>query len=105
MGAARTMGSEQQAYTLSDRATYVSRKAKGLDLDILVEGDPILLNPYGVIPVNPEAHPGINAEGGQTFADWLIALPAQQLIADYQVSGTQLFIPDSEAWRAEHPSE
>ena len=104
MGATLTMASEKQAYTLSDRATYIARQAEGLDLDILVEGDPILFNPYGVIPVSPEAHPGINAEGGQAFADWITALPAQQLIADFQVDGTQLFTPDSEAWRAAHPS-
>ena len=52
MGAVLTMSDEQQAYTLSDRATYLARKAEGLGLEVLVEGDPILFNPYGVIPVS-----------------------------------------------------
>lgn len=104
MGEVLTMAAEQQGYTLSDRATYVVREAEGLDLDILVEGDKTLFNPYGVIPVNPEKHPGINAELGQAFADWIVSLETQELIASYQVNGQQLFVPDSEAWRDAHPA-
>lgn len=103
MGEVLTMSAEQVGYTLSDRATYAARKAEGLDLEILVEGDPILFNPYGVIPVNPEKHPGVNAEMAQNFADWITSLETQELIASYKVSDTQLFIPDSEQWRAAHP--
>ena len=72
MGAVLTMSDELQAYTLSDRATYMARQAEGLSLQVLVGGDPILFNPYGVIPVNPAKHPGIHAELGQAFAHWLI---------------------------------
>jgi tungstate transport system substrate-binding protein len=53
MGEVLTMSNEQQAYTLSDRATYLARTIEGTDLVILVEGDPVLFNPYGVIAVNP----------------------------------------------------
>jgi tungstate transport system substrate-binding protein len=102
MGAVLTMASEQGAYTLSDRATYAARKAKGLALDILVEGDKILFNPYGVIPVNPAKHPQVNAKLAETFVNWLISLETQELIASYQIGGQQLFTPDSEAWRAAH---
>jgi len=101
MGAVLTMANEQQAYTLSDRATYLAR-TQGTDLVILVEGDGILLNPYGVIAVNPEKNPAIQGDLAQQFVDWLIALPAQTLIGEYGVDefGQPLFFPDSEAWRA-----
>ena len=57
MGAVLSMADEQQAYTLSDRATYLARTLEGTDLVIEVEGDPILFNPYGVMDVNPERCP------------------------------------------------
>ena len=53
MGAVLTMADEEQAYTLSDRATYLARTLAGTELEILVEGDPVLCNPYGVMAVNP----------------------------------------------------
>ena len=53
MGAVLTMADEKQAYTLSDRATYLAQTKEGLKLKILVEGDKLLLNPYGVIAVEP----------------------------------------------------
>jgi tungstate transport system substrate-binding protein len=100
MGEVLTMTEEQQAYTLSDRATYLSRQAKGLKLNILVEGDPLLFNPYGVIPVNPDKHPTVHAELAQQFADWITSVETQQLIASYQINGQQLFFPSSDAWKA-----
>lgn len=101
MGAVLTMSDELQAYTLSDRGTYAAR-ADGLGLEVLVEGDAVLFNPYGVIPVNPEKHPNIDAELGQAFAHWITSLPAQELIASYQVNGLSLFTPDSVPWRVAH---
>ena len=95
MGEVLTMSAEMQGYTLSDRATYLARESEGLALEILVEGDPILFNPYGVIPVNPELHPNVNAEMAQAFAHWIISLPTQDLIASFQVNGSPLFTPDS----------
>ncbi|HVO68651.1 MAG TPA: substrate-binding domain-containing protein [Aggregatilineaceae bacterium] len=105
MGEVLTMSDETRAYTLSDRATYAARQAQGLKLDILVEGDPILFNPYGVIPVSPVKHPNINAQMGQAFADWITSLDTQTLIASYKINGQQMFTPDSEAWRTAHPSQ
>lgn len=99
MGEVLNMATEFQAYTLSDRATYVTMQ-DNLALVILVEGDKLLFNPYGVIMVNPEKHPQVNAELGQKFAEWLISVPTQKLIAGYQVNGQQLFTPDSELWKA-----
>jgi len=95
MGATLNMSNEMGAYTLSDRATYAARKEKGLDLDILVEGGKELLNPYGVIPVNPDKHPNINAEMGQKFADWITSVETQNLIASYKIAGKQVFFPNS----------
>jgi tungstate transport system substrate-binding protein len=103
MGEVLTMAAEMQAYTLSDRATFVARKAEGLDLEILVEGDQALFNPYGVIPVNPVEHPNVNAALAQDFVTWITSLETQELIASYQINGQQLFTPDSEAWRAANP--
>ena len=102
MGAVLTMANEQQAYTLSDRATYLARTLEGIDLGILVEGDPILFNPYGVIAVNPNKGPHIKAELANTFIDWLISVPTQEVISQFGVAefGSPLFTPDSEPWRA-----
>jgi tungstate transport system substrate-binding protein len=103
MGEVLTMTEEQQAYTLSDRATYLKRQSTGLKLDVLVEGDKLLFNPYGVLLVNPTKHPGVNADLAQKFVDWIISLDTQTLIASYKINGQQLFTPDSTAWLAAHP--
>ncbi|HEX9012774.1 MAG TPA: substrate-binding domain-containing protein [Anaerolineaceae bacterium] len=100
MGEVLTMASEQQAYTLSDRATFLARTKKGIDLQILVEKGKDLLNPYGVIAVNPNKGPQINADMATKFIDWIISVPVQEKIkafgmADFQQS---LFIPDSKPW-------
>ena len=102
MGAVLTMANEQQAYTLSDRATYLARTLEGTDLVILVEGDPLLFNPYGVIAVNPEINPAIQADLANQFIDWLISVPTQEIISKYGVEefGQPLFVPDSASWRA-----
>jgi tungstate transport system substrate-binding protein len=106
MGAVLTMADEQQAYTLSDRATYLARTLEGTELKILVEGDPILFNPYGVIAVNPNKGAHIKADLATQFIDWLVSLPTQEKIAKFGVDkfGAPLFTPDSTAWREAHPA-
>jgi tungstate transport system substrate-binding protein len=106
MGAVLTMADEQQAYTLSDRATYLARTLEGTELKILVEGDPILFNPYGVIAVNPNKGAHIKAYLATQFIYWLVSLPAQEKIAQFGVDqfGAPLFTPDSAAWREAHPA-
>ncbi|MGW8251426.1 MAG: substrate-binding domain-containing protein, partial [Anaerolineales bacterium] len=101
MGEVLTMSNEQQAYTLSDRATYLARLKEGLELSVLVEGDPILFNPYGVIAVNPEKSPAIQSELANEFIDWIISVPTQAMIGQFGVEdfGQPLFIPDSQPWR------
>lgn len=101
MGAVLTMADEQQAYTLSDRATYLARTLEGTELIIAVEGDPILFNPYGVMAVNPDKNAEIDNEAANIFIDWLIAVPTQELIGQFGVDefGAPLFTPDSTPWR------
>jgi tungstate transport system substrate-binding protein len=101
MGAVLTMANEQQAYTLSDRATYLARTLEGTDLVIEVEGDPVLFNPYGVMAVNPDKSPDINNALANTFIDWLISVPVQEKIGQYGIEefGSPLFTPDSQPWR------
>lgn len=101
MGETLLMTHELQGFTLTDRGTYIALKAQGTDLLIVIEGDRILANPYGVIPVNPELHTDINAEGAQIFVDWLISLPTQERIANYRVSDEVLFFPDSAIYHAQ----
>jgi tungstate transport system substrate-binding protein len=102
MGAVLTIANEQQAYTLSDRATYLARLLEGTELTILVEGDSRLFNPYGVIAVNPEKCPSVNAIGAQTFIEWMTSLETQTLISQFGADkfGQPLFVPDSAAWNA-----
>ncbi len=103
MGAVLTMANEQLAYTLSDRATYLAQKGN-LDLEILVEGDAVLFNPYGVIAVNSAKSDQINNQLANTFIDWLISVPVQEKIGEFGVEkfGLPLFFPDSEPYRAAH---
>jgi tungstate transport system substrate-binding protein len=107
MGAVLTMADEQQGYTLSDRATYLARTLEGTELVILIKGDPILFNPYGVIAVNPEKSPKINAELANQFIDWLTSVPTQEKISQFSEEefGMPLFTPDSEPWREANPSD
>jgi tungstate transport system substrate-binding protein len=102
MGAVLTMADEKQAYTLSDRATYLTQTKNGLKLQIMVEGDKLLLNPYGVIAVNPEKNPNIQNALANQFIDWLISVPVQEKIAAFKKAefGTSLFNPSSAAWKA-----
>jgi tungstate transport system substrate-binding protein len=102
MGEVLTMSAEQQAYTLSDRATYLARTKQGLELVVLVEGDPDLFNPYGVIAVNPEKNSNIQADLANQFIDWIISVPVQEKIGQFGMEefGQSLFIPDSAPWKA-----
>jgi tungstate transport system substrate-binding protein len=100
MGEVLTMADEQQAYTLSDRATYLARTLEGTELKVLVEGDPVLFNPYGVIAVNPDKNANIHADLAGQFIDWIISVPTQELIGQFGVEefGAPLFTPDSALW-------
>lgn len=92
MGAVLTMSNEKQAYTLSDRATYLARGSQ-LNLQVLTEGDPDLLNYYSAILVNPARYPAVKAAVARRLIDWLCSPEGQRLIGAYQVGGNKLFTP------------
>ncbi|MDP7451875.1 MAG: substrate-binding domain-containing protein [Arenicellales bacterium] len=92
MGGTLNMASALDAYTLSDRATWLKFGNKGR-LDILFQSDPPLFNPYGIILVNPEKHPHIKTRDGQTFIEWMLSEAGQTLIANYRILGQQAFFP------------
>jgi len=94
MGPTLNTSAQMPAYTLTDRATWLSFENKG-PLEIVVEGDARLFNQYGVILVNPEKHPHVKAEQGRKFIDWLVSAEGQKAIADYRIGGQQLFFPNA----------
>lgn len=96
MGATLSVAAEKEAYTLADRATFLSNpRAKGLR--VFVDGGPGLLNIYHVIDIDEDAGPRVNAEGGDAFARWVVSEPAQQLIGAFGMEeyGQALFTADA----------
>nr|VFK14056.1 MAG: tungstate transport system substrate-binding protein [Candidatus Kentron sp. LPFa] len=90
MGATLNTASGMNAYTLTDRGTWLNFKNRG-ELVILVEGDSRLHNEYGVILVNPVKHPHVKKAAGQIFIDWLLSKLGRDAIAGYRIDGEQLF--------------
>ncbi|KQT56910.1 tungsten ABC transporter substrate-binding protein [Methylobacterium sp. Leaf456] len=95
MGPALNTASALNAYILADRGTWLSFKNRG-ELTVLVEGDPKLFNPYGVMLVNPDKHPTVKVKEGQAFIDWLVSPEGQGAIASYKIGGEQLFFPSAD---------
>jgi len=96
MGQTLSVAAEKKGYTLADRGTYLALK-KNLGLDILVEGDAVLLNIYHVIEVNPGKWPKVNGAGGKAFADFMVSKETQDIIRSFGVDkfGSPLFFPDA----------
>ncbi|MBP1700453.1 MAG: ABC-type tungstate transport system, solute-binding protein [Deltaproteobacteria bacterium] len=96
MGQTLNVTAEKKGYTLADRGTYLALK-KNLGLDILVEGDAILLNIYHVIEVNPAKWPKANSPGAKAFADFMVAKETQGIIKTFGIDkfGSPLFFPDA----------
>ncbi|MBE0476363.1 MAG: substrate-binding domain-containing protein [Coriobacteriia bacterium] len=92
MGETLKIAAEKQAYTLADRATWLSMRG-ALDLELLLEGDDDLFNQYGVIPVTDAS----NAAGARAFADWLVGEDGQRVIREFGVEtyGEPLFVPNA----------
>ncbi len=93
MGTVITMTDDMQGYTLTDRGTYLAMK-DNITIDIVVEGDPVLFNPYGVIAVNPELHKHVNFEGAMALIDFVTGAEGQDIIRNFKKNGEQLFYPD-----------
>jgi len=94
MGPTLNTASAMNAYSFTDRGTWLSFKNRG-DLVIVVEGDQKLFNQYGVMLVNPAKHPHVKKELGQAFVDWVISPEGQQTIAAYKIGSDQLFFPNA----------
>jgi tungstate transport system substrate-binding protein len=96
MGATLTVASEKEAYTLTDRATFLTNQAN-LQLAMLYQNDAALLNAYHVIVVNHDKWPSTNLDGAVAFADYITSSAGQDIIAAYGVDkyGQALFIPDA----------
>jgi tungstate transport system substrate-binding protein len=94
MGQALNAASAMDAYTLSDRGTWLSFNNKG-SLVISIERDPRLINRYDVIELNPQKHAAAKLAAAKVFADWLVSSEGQQAIGAYQVSGQKLFNPSA----------
>jgi tungstate transport system substrate-binding protein len=96
MGATLRIADQKRAYTIADRGTHLSTE-DSTDLDVLVEGEPRLLNIYHVIDVDPSAGPRVNAAGGRAFAEWIVSPPTQRMIGAFgrKEFGRPLFVPDA----------
>jgi len=96
MGDVLQMANELRAYTLTDRATYLSMK-DALELDIVFEADALLLNEYGVIAVDPTKNNEINNSGANAFIAWLLSSDTQEMIGEFgqDLYGQALFFPNA----------
>jgi len=101
-GATLSIASEKSGYAITDRGTFLAYKPN-VDLEILVEGDPFLLNVYHVITVNPEKWQSVNLEGAKAFADFITSPEGQKIIGEFGVEeyGQPLFFPDADKTDAE----
>jgi tungstate transport system substrate-binding protein len=94
MGPALNTAAAMNAFVLADRSTWLAFKNRG-QLAIMVQGDPSLRNPYGVMLVNPAKYPHVKAREGQQFVDWLVSQAGQAAIASYAIGGEQVFFPSA----------
>jgi tungstate transport system substrate-binding protein len=96
MGQALNAASAMEAYTLTDRGTWLSFNNKG-SLVVAVEGDPRLINRYDVIELNPQKHSAERLAPAKVFADWLVSPEGQQAIGAYRINGEKPFNPSAAA--------
>lgn len=101
MGASLGIAAEEDAFILTDRATYLSTQASEVDisnLEIIVEGDTALFNQYGVIAVSDQMYPDTNIQAAQAFIDWITSEEIQDLIGQFgqEEFGQALFVPNAD---------
>jgi len=94
MGQVLTMAGEPAGYALTDRATYAAYRDR-TGLQVLVEGDLRMFNPYGVIVVNPQRFPKLNHSGAMAFADWITSAEGLAAVAAFRINGVQMFFPSA----------
>lgn len=96
MGATLNTASALNAYTITDRGTWLAFQNK-VGLRVIVEGLPPLFNPYGVILVNKEKHPHVKAKEGQMLINWLLSKEGQEAIGEFTIKGKKLFTPNAKS--------
>jgi tungstate transport system substrate-binding protein len=91
------IANEKRAYTLTDRGTWLATRDKDkLDMVIVLQGDPVLFNQYGVMAVNPKKHGNVKYKEAMEFVKWVISPKGQKIIASYRDKhGNALFVPDA----------
>ncbi|MDI6801361.1 MAG: extracellular solute-binding protein [Thermodesulfovibrionales bacterium] len=91
------IANEKRAYTLTDRGTWLATKDKDkLEMIIVLEGDTILFNQYGVMAVNPERHKHVKYKEAMDFINWLVSKEGQQVIGAFKDKhGNPLFVPNA----------
>ena len=94
MGKVLQMAGEMDAFTLTDRGTWLSYMGK-LPLKIVFEGDPVLFNPYGIIAVSQKKHPHSNKAGADALIHWMTSEKGQHLIGEFKVAEKVLFTPSA----------
>ncbi len=92
MGRVLQIADELNAYTISDRGTWLAFKSK-LSLKLLSEGDTKLYNPYSIIAVNPDRYPEINYLGAMSLIDWITSAEGQEKIGNFRINDQILFTP------------
>lgn len=97
MGDTLIATNEMVGYTLTDRGTYLSMMDNLPNLEIVFEGDDNLFNPYGIIPINPEKHPGVNYEEAMLLVEFFISDETQEMIGEFGKAeyGQPLFFPNA----------
>jgi tungstate transport system substrate-binding protein len=95
MGKTLQIANEIDAYTMTDRGTWLAYQSK-LDIKLLFEDDPPLLNPYGIIAVNPERHPDVNYTGAIRLIKWITSPTVQKMIGEFKIRGQKLFVPSAD---------
>lgn len=96
MGEVLNMAAQMQAYTLTDRATYLAYRAK-TGLAIVLEGDPKMFNQYGIIAVNPAKHKHVKYRAAMRLIDWITSPGGQQKIKFFTIDGQQVFYPNADS--------
>ena len=95
MGHSLQMASEMGAYTMTDRGTWLALKDK-LELRLVLEDDPQLVNPYQIILVNPARHRHANVNSARKFAQWMVSSSGQKIIGKFRINGEVLFVPSAQ---------
>jgi len=94
MGKVLQIAGEMDAYTLTDRGTWLAYKSKS-PLKLVLEDDKALFNPYGIIAVSQQRYTDINKAGAQALIDWITSKEGQKMIGEFTINGQQLFTPSA----------